>query len=83
MIIYIFTGSASAPSLRGVSGDPAALGEEAEDAFLQDFVQVAGQPALGRDALSLLQVVFDDDGLDRQVPGRAQVEGVAQNLLSV
>lgn len=70
-------------SLRGVSGYPATFCEEGENALLQDLVQIAGQPALSRDALPFLQVVFDDDGFDSQVACWAEVERVTQHLLPV
>ncbi|KAG7220165.1 hypothetical protein INR49_028005 [Caranx melampygus] len=70
-------------ALRGVSGYPATFCEEGEDALLEDLVQVAGQSALGQDALPFLQVVFDDDGFDSQVARWAQVQRVTQHLLPV
>lgn len=59
--------------LGGITGYPAAFRQEGEYALLKDLVQVAGKPALGWDALSFLQVIFDDNGFDSQVAGWAEV----------
>ena len=65
----------------GVPGYLPALGEEVQDPLLEDFVQVAGQAALGGDALALLQVVLDEDGLHDHVAHGAQVKRATQHLL--
>ena len=65
----------------GVPGCPPALGEEVQDPLLEDFVQVAGQAALGGGALALLQVVLDEDGLHDHVAHGAQVQRATQHLL--
>ena len=66
----------------GIHGYPPTLSEEVQDPLLEDFVQVAGQAALGGNALALLQVVLDD-GLHGHVVCGAQVQHAAQHLLVV
>ena len=67
----------------GVPGYPPTFGKEVQDSLPEDFIQAAGQAALGGDAPALLQVVLDDYGLHSHVARGAQVQRVAHHLLAV
>ena len=93
-VVAALAGPSSHPSLRpsvrsgqrasgGVPGYPPTLDEEVQDPLSEDFIQAAGQAALGGDAPALLQVVLDDYGLHGQVARGAQVQRATHHLLAV